>query len=925
MKSRDVSFWKEAINDEMDSIMENNTWNLSDLPPCCKPLDCKWIFIKKMKVEGTIDKLLVSLAATYNLVIHQMDVKTTFLNGDLEEEVYMKQPEGFNMPRNEHKADQVQVDKTKEFLSLNFSMKDMREANVILGIRTKRKDKVSTPLDPTIKRMPNTGRDVDQLEYSRVIGYLMYAITSTRPDIAYVVEDHTSTSGWVFLLGRGAISWAFKKQTCITNSTMEAEFVALAGAGKEAKWLRNLKYEILLWPKPISPIFIHCDSAATVAKAYCQIYNGKSRHLGVRHIMWENDDYICHGHILNGMSDAFFDVYQNVGSTKELWDQLDSKYMREDASSKKFLVSNFNNYKMVYSRSVMEQYHELLRIIRQFTQYGLNMDESISVSSVIDKLPLSWKDFKHTLKHNKDELSLGATCHACKDRCWFETFHPVQDGSVLHIGDESTKPILGRENVVLEFSSGKTITLVNVLYVPELRKNLMSGPVLNKCGYKQVYESDNSKDVDSSMWHARLGHVHYKRMLAISKDNLIPEFNITLEKWNKKDVVTSIDDASRFCYVYLCHAKDEALDKFKIYKTEVELQQNDLIKTLRTNRGGEYYEPVYLHLIGIIHETTAPYTPQQNAEGSRDEIGTQYFYCYGIKEDPRTFDEAMKSHDVTFWKEAINDEMDSIMENNTQILSDLPPSTYNPVIHQMDVKTTFLNGDLEVKADQVQVDKTKEFLLSNFFMKDMGEANVIFGIRTKRKEKVSTPLDPTIKLMPNTGRAVDQLEYSRVIGCLMYAMTSTRPNIAYVVVLEGYFDASWITNSEDHTSTSEFVALAAAGKEARNLLYEIPLWPKPISTISIHCDSAAIVAKAYCQIYNEKSRHLGVRHIMVRGLITNGVIFVDFVGSQQNVADHLAKGLVRDLVHKSAIGMGLKSIKISNNETPNSLLANTRS
>ncbi|GJT81770.1 hypothetical protein Tco_1056112 [Tanacetum coccineum] len=99
------------------------------------------------------------------------------------------------------------------------------------------------------------------------------------------VEDSSSTSGWVFLLGGGAISWASKKQTCITSSTMESEFVALAAAGKEAEWLRNLIHEILIWPKPIAPISIHCDSAATLAKAYSQIYNGKSRHLGVRHSM----------------------------------------------------------------------------------------------------------------------------------------------------------------------------------------------------------------------------------------------------------------------------------------------------------------------------------------------------------------------------------------------------------------------------------------------------------------------------------------------------------------------------------------------------------------------------------------------------------------------------------------------------------------
>ncbi|GKB28347.1 zinc finger, CCHC-type containing protein [Tanacetum coccineum] len=400
MQSHDATFLKEVIDDEIGFIMENNTCVLSDLPPGCKPLG----FRQKEGIDYfdtyapvariTAIRLLLALAGIHNLVIHQLDVKTAFLNGDLGKEVYMKQPGGFVIPCNEHKVcklvkslyglkqapkqwhqkfDEVvlssgfllnQSDKCvySKFDS-SFSMKYMGEADVILGIKIKHENKeiiitqshyiekilkklnsedcssVSTLMDPVEELKLNTSKPVDQLEYSRAIGCLMYVMTSTRPDIAYAVgrlsrftsnpsgqhwhaitrvfkylkgtmnyglsyvgypsvleassdaswinhvEDSSSTSGWVFLFGGGVISWASKKQTYITDSTMESEFVALATAGKEAEWLRNFIHEIPIWPKPIAPISIRCDSAATLAKAYSQVYNGKSRHLGVRHSM----------------------------------------------------------------------------------------------------------------------------------------------------------------------------------------------------------------------------------------------------------------------------------------------------------------------------------------------------------------------------------------------------------------------------------------------------------------------------------------------------------------------------------------------------------------------------------------------------------------------------------------------------------------
>ncbi|GJY14558.1 zinc finger, CCHC-type containing protein [Tanacetum coccineum] len=89
---------------------------------------------------------------------------------------------------------------------------------------------------------------------------------------------------------------------------------------------------------------------------------------------WDNDDYVCRGLILNGMFDPLFDIYQNIKSSKELWDSSEAKYMVEDASN----LHNTNGH----------------------------MDKVFKFSCIIDQLPPSWKYFKHTLKHQKKELTL---------------------------------------------------------------------------------------------------------------------------------------------------------------------------------------------------------------------------------------------------------------------------------------------------------------------------------------------------------------------------------------------------------------------------------------------------------------------------------------------------------------------------------------
>ncbi|CAN0838583.1 Retrovirus-related Pol polyprotein from transposon TNT 1-94 [Linum grandiflorum] len=456
MQSLDASFWKEAAQSEIDSIKSNHTWELTDLPKLCKSLGNKWIFKKKLRPDGSVERykarlvikgytqkpgldffdtyspvtkistirVLFAIASILRMTVHQMDVKTAFLNGELNEEIYMDQPPGFSEPATAHKVCRLKkslyglkqapkqwfekfnktisefgfksnrsdtcvytksfdgnfvilclyvddmlimstnmsaISMTKAFLSSRFEMKDLGPADVILGIKVTRTETgytlsqehyvnkivsihlddhlstASTPFDSNSHLEKNQGEPIDQSKYARIIGSLMFLTNCTRPDVSFAVnrlsrytsnpneehwtalyrvlrylkgtssrglrysghpsviegycdanwvtskDDVSSTSGFVFTLGGAAISWKSTKQTCIARSTMEAEFIALDTASQEAEWLKALLCDLPMWSSTSGGISLLCDSQAAIHVANSSVYNGKKRHLRIRH------------------------------------------------------------------------------------------------------------------------------------------------------------------------------------------------------------------------------------------------------------------------------------------------------------------------------------------------------------------------------------------------------------------------------------------------------------------------------------------------------------------------------------------------------------------------------------------------------------------------------------------------------------------
>ncbi|RVW75547.1 Retrovirus-related Pol polyprotein from transposon RE1 [Vitis vinifera] len=273
--------WKNAMLEEICALEDNHTWNLVDLPQGKKVVGCKWVFAVKVHPDDSVARLkarlvargyaqtygvdysdtfspvaklnsvrlFISIAASQQWMIHQLDIKNAFLHGDLEEEVYLEQPPGFvaqgdkeiqafgmNKSEKDHSVfykksaagiillvvyvddivitgnDHAGISDLKTFMHSKFHTKDLGELKYFLGIEVSRSKKgmflsqrkyvldllketgkieakpCTTPMVPNVQLMPDDGDPFYNPErYRRVVGKLNY-LTVTRPDIAYAVS-----------------------------------------------------------------------------------------------------------------------------------------------------------------------------------------------------------------------------------------------------------------------------------------------------------------------------------------------------------------------------------------------------------------------------------------------------------------------------------------------------------------------------------------------------------------------------------------------------------------------------------------------------------------------------------------------------------------------------------------------------------------
>uniref|UniRef100_A0A2N9EXA4 Integrase catalytic domain-containing protein n=1 Tax=Fagus sylvatica TaxID=28930 RepID=A0A2N9EXA4_FAGSY len=331
------SKWRAAMDLEIEAIERNGTWELTDLPTRNEEDWSKQYGIDYTEVFAPVARwdtirMIIALAARNSWSVFQLDVKSAFLHGELNEAVFVEQPQGY-----EKKGEEYKVYKLKKAL---YGLKQAPRAwysRIEAYFVKEGFERCSCEHTLFIKTgdgdlmKDEEGAKVNATMYKQLVGSLMY-LTATRLDLMYVVslisrfmasptelhlqaakrvlrylkgtvdlgvfyrkkgngelmaytdsdyagdvDDRKSTSGYVFLLSEGAVSWSSKKQPVVALSTTEAEFVAAASCACQGVWMRRV-LEKLGHPQGKCTTVL-CDNSSTIKLSKNPVMHGRSKHI----------------------------------------------------------------------------------------------------------------------------------------------------------------------------------------------------------------------------------------------------------------------------------------------------------------------------------------------------------------------------------------------------------------------------------------------------------------------------------------------------------------------------------------------------------------------------------------------------------------------------------------------------------------------
>ncbi|GJZ93126.1 putative reverse transcriptase, RNA-dependent DNA polymerase [Tanacetum coccineum] len=237
-----------------------------------------------------------------------MDVKSAFLYGKIEEEVYVCKPLGFEDPEFPNKVYKVE----KALYGLHQALRACQDKyvdEILKKFDFSTVKTASTPMETSKPLLKDTeAKDVDVHLYRSMIGSLMY-LTASRPDIIYLKGqpklglwylkdspfdleaytdsdyagaslDRKSTTGGCQFLRRRLISWQCKKQTIVVNSTTKVEYVAAACCCGQVLWIQN---QMLDYGYNFMNTKIFIDNESTICIVKNPVFHSKTKHIEIRH------------------------------------------------------------------------------------------------------------------------------------------------------------------------------------------------------------------------------------------------------------------------------------------------------------------------------------------------------------------------------------------------------------------------------------------------------------------------------------------------------------------------------------------------------------------------------------------------------------------------------------------------------------------